>query len=134
VDDSYPFWGEAAPIGACARRAQGGRQKRSQQAHAPRASRPICNRLRLRFFGWGRNLKSGLLMKLCGQISVELTVGDYIEAADHQKRLEDILKLVRDAYPEATLAMRERRQRKAGPLVRAPRAPATGALQRYEES
>ena len=36
-------------------------------------------------------------MKLCGQISVELNVGDYIEAADHQKRLEDILKLVRDA-------------------------------------
>ena len=58
-------------------------------------------------------------MKLCGQISVELSVGDYIEAADHQKRLEDILKLVRDAYPDATLAMRERRQRKALPLTRA---------------
>jgi hypothetical protein len=73
-------------------------------------------------------------MKLCGQISVELTVGDYIEAADHQKRLEDILKLVRDAYPEATLAMRERRQRKAAPLVRAARAPATGALHRYDDN
>jgi hypothetical protein len=56
-------------------------------------------------------------MKLCGQISVELNVGDYIEAADHQKRLEDIL---------------ERRQRKALPLVRAaPRAAVTGALNRY---
>lgn len=59
-------------------------------------------------------------MRLCGQISVELTVGDYIEAADHQKRLEDILKLVRSAYPDARLAMRERRQRKALDLVRAP--------------
>ena len=39
-------------------------------------------------------------MKLCGQISVELNVGDYIEAADHQ-RLEDIPGLVRDAYPDA---------------------------------
>ena len=36
-------------------------------------------------------------MKLCGQISVELSVGDYIEAADHQRRLEDILKQVRAA-------------------------------------
>ena len=36
-------------------------------------------------------------MKLCGQISVELNVGDYVEAADHQKRLEDILRQVRAA-------------------------------------
>ena len=71
----------------------------------------------------------------CGQISVELNVGDYIEAADHQRRLEDILRLVRDAYPEATLAMRERRQRKALPLVRAaPRVAMTGALRRYGDS
>ena len=73
-------------------------------------------------------------MKLCGQISVELTVGDFVEAADHQKRLEDILRLVRDAYPGATLAMRERRQRKSLPLARAtPRSAATGALNRYLE-
>jgi len=73
-------------------------------------------------------------MKLCGQISVELTVGDYIEAADHQKRLEDILRLVRDAYPDAKLAMRERRQRKALSLARAtPRSAVTGALNRYLE-
>ncbi|WP_334163466.1 hypothetical protein [Phenylobacterium sp.] len=51
-------------------------------------------------------------MKLCGQISVELTVGDYVEAAEHQRRLQEILRQVRDAYPEATLAVRERRRRK----------------------
>src|SRR5258705_5298215 len=79
-------------------------------------------------------LLSRTAMKLCGQISVELNVGDYIEAADHQKRLEDILKLVRDAYPDATLAMRERRQRKAMPLTRAaPHSAATGALNRYAD-
>jgi hypothetical protein len=72
-------------------------------------------------------------MKLCGQISVELSVGDYIEAADHQRRLEDILKQVRAAYPEATLAMRERRERKATPLARAPKAAMTGALNRYSD-
>ena len=73
-------------------------------------------------------------MKLCGQISVELTVGDYVEAADHQKRLEEILRQVRDAYPDAKLAMRERRQRKSLPLSRAtPRSAVTGALNRYVE-
>ena len=63
-------------------------------------------------------------MKLCGQISVELNVGDYVEAADHQKRLEDILRQVRAAYPDATLSMRERRERKVMALTRA--APAVG--------
>lgn len=70
-------------------------------------------------------------MKLCGQISVELSVDDYVEAADHQRRLEEILKLVRDSYPDARLAMRERRLRKAMALARAPALPA--ALNRYEE-
>ena len=66
-------------------------------------------------------------MKLCGQISVELNVGDYVEAADHQKRLEEILRQVRAAYPEATLLMRERRERKALALTRAaPPAAAPG--------
>jgi hypothetical protein len=73
-------------------------------------------------------------MKLWGQISVELTVDDYVEAADHQRRLEDILKLVKDAYPEAVLSMRERRQRKAQPMVRAlPRSATTGKLNDYYE-
>ena len=73
-------------------------------------------------------------MKLCGQISVVLNVGDYIEAAVHQKQLEDILQLVRDAYPDATLEMRERRERKAMPVTRAARRlAATGALNRYAD-
>lgn len=76
---------------------------------------------------------AGTVMKLCGQISVELTVGDYIEAADHQKRLEEILKAVRGTYPDATLAIRERRPRKALPLTRA--APRRAkAPNRYAES
>ena len=71
-------------------------------------------------------------MKLSGQISIELTVDDFVAAADHQRRLEALLSLIRDTYPDATLAMRERRQRKALPLTRAaPRSGATGALNRY---
>ncbi len=69
-------------------------------------------------------------MKLCGQISIELTVDDFIAAADHQRRLEGILKLVHDVYPDATLAMRERRETRATVLVRA--APRTGIANYHE--
>lgn len=63
-------------------------------------------------------------MKLCGQISIELTVDDFIAAADHQKRLEGLLKLIRDIYPDATLAMRERREHRVATLARGvPRVP-----------
>lgn len=74
-------------------------------------------------------------MKLWGQISVELEVGDYVEAADHQRRLEDILQQVRVAYPEARLAMRERRARRSTPGVRAlPPGVGPGRLNAYVES
>ena len=59
-------------------------------------------------------------MKLSGQISVELTVDDFIAAADHQKRLEGLLAMIRDFYPDATLSMRERRERKSLALAPAP--------------
>jgi len=72
-------------------------------------------------------------MKLCGQISIELNVDDFVEAADHQKRLEGLLRLIRDSYPDATLAMRERRQRKALALARAPSHGPGAALARYGE-
>lgn len=49
-------------------------------------------------------------MMLSGQISIELTVDDFVAAADHQKRIEGLLALIRDIYPNATLTLRERRQ------------------------
>jgi hypothetical protein len=72
-------------------------------------------------------------MVLCGQISIELTVDDFVAAADHQKRIEGLLKQIREAYPQATLSMRERRRRKTMALSRAaPRDPETSA--RYLET
>ncbi|KQW72925.1 hypothetical protein ASE17_08140 [Phenylobacterium sp. Root77] len=74
-------------------------------------------------------------MKLWGQISIELNVGDYVEAAEHQRRLEGILEQVRVVYPEAKLAMRERRERRATPAVRAlPAGSGTGRLNAYARS
>jgi hypothetical protein len=77
-------------------------------------------------------MRGEVTMKLCGQISVEVNVDDFVEAADHQRRLEEILQLVRKSYPEAALAMRERRDRKPMSLAPAPRPP-SGTLNRYED-
>jgi hypothetical protein len=72
-------------------------------------------------------------MKLCGQISIELTVDDFVAAADHQKRLEGLLALIRATYPDATLAMRERRERRALALPQAARRGAASFV-RYDEA
>jgi hypothetical protein len=72
-------------------------------------------------------------MRFCGQISIELPEGDYFAVADHKARLDDILSYVRAVYPQATLALRERRKRRPAPLQRAAPLAATGALNLYVE-
>jgi hypothetical protein len=70
-------------------------------------------------------------MKLCGQISIEFPAADYFSAAEHKRRLDEILNYIRASYPDATLAVKERRERRALDLPpAAPRAP-TGALNSY---
>jgi hypothetical protein len=70
-------------------------------------------------------------MKLCGQISIEFPAADYFSAAEHKKRLEDILQYIRDSYPDATLAVKERRERKILNLPPAAPRGSTGALNTY---
>ena len=72
-------------------------------------------------------------MKLCGQISIDLPVGDYFTTADHKRRLEEILGFVRSHYPEATLEVRERRERKPLQLTQAAPRSWTGALNLYAD-
>ena len=52
-------------------------------------------------------------MKFCGQISIEFPAADYFSIAEHRRRLEEILSFIRSSYPDATLAVKERRERKA---------------------
>jgi len=52
-------------------------------------------------------------MKLRAQINIELSAGGYADAAAHQQLLEQLLAGIRQSYPEATLLLRERRERKA---------------------
>ena len=70
-------------------------------------------------------------MRLCGQISIDLPPGDYFDALEHRKRLQEILAYIRDAYPQATLSVRERRERKEMMLTPAAPRSATGALNHY---
>ena len=72
-------------------------------------------------------------MKLRGQISIEFPDEDYFAIADHKRRLEDILAYIRNSYPDATLALRERRERRALELSHAAPRAATGALNSYAQ-
>jgi hypothetical protein len=42
-------------------------------------------------------------------ISVDVEATDFLEAAEHQKRLQTYLSSLRDEYPEAALSVRDRR-------------------------
>jgi hypothetical protein len=72
-------------------------------------------------------------MKFCGQISIEFPAADYFSLAEHKRQLEEILNFIRSSYPEATLAVKERRERKALYLTPAAPRAATGALNHYPQ-
>lgn len=52
-------------------------------------------------------------MRLRAQITLEFDAADYIDAAEHQRSLEEHLQRVAGDYPNARLAIRERREREA---------------------
>lgn len=71
-------------------------------------------------------------MRLTAEIHVEIEVGDFVEAADHQQRLESLLDAVRSAYPQARMDLRERRRRRPTITRRASRQTTpTGAVNAY---
>jgi hypothetical protein len=66
-------------------------------------------------------------------ISVDVEATDFLEAAEHQKRLQTYLSSLRNEYPEASLAVRDRRAPRAE-RARPPRAmhARSGKLNVYE--
>jgi hypothetical protein len=52
-------------------------------------------------------------------LTIDIDAADYLEAGEHQKRLESCLEPVKEAYPGAVIAVVERRERRAA----APREP-----------
>jgi hypothetical protein len=74
-------------------------------------------------------------MKLRAQITIDLDAADYVDAADHQRRFQNLLQTVKQQYPQAECLFRERRVR---PAVRQSSPPPkvrrqTGRLHQYEE-
>jgi hypothetical protein len=50
-------------------------------------------------------------MRMKAEIALEVDAADFIEAAEHQKKLEVFLKSLKELYPGAELRFWERRER-----------------------
>ena len=51
-------------------------------------------------------------MRLRAQIIVDIDAADYVEAAAHQSALQRHLEQIQETYPNASMSMRERRERR----------------------
>lgn len=74
-------------------------------------------------------------VKLRAEILIEVDADDFVVAADHQRRIEGILKEVRENYPQASLTLRERKERSAARRIR-PEQPVqdrSGRIHEYTE-
>ncbi len=75
-------------------------------------------------------------MKLRAQIVIDVDAEDFVEAAEHQVRIETFLREIKPAYPGVVVTFRERRAASNGPrepastVVRKP----TGRLNAYEDT
>jgi hypothetical protein len=56
-------------------------------------------------------------MRLRAQIVVDIDAEDYVEAAEHQSALQQYLQEIQARYPNASMTMRERRERRHDGLV-----------------
>jgi hypothetical protein len=74
-------------------------------------------------------------MRLRAHITIDIDAADFVSAADHQRRVESILDIVKQDYAQAHLELRERRERTEAPANDRPIKPGrpTGALNLYED-
>ena len=73
-------------------------------------------------------------MKLRAVLTIDIEARDYVDAAEHQRRVETLLSQVNEVYPTAELVFRERRSTARG--VGLPKKPTgtpqgTGRLSTY---
>lgn len=50
-------------------------------------------------------------MRLRAQITIDIEARDFVDAADHQRRLEELVQTIKHEYSQAELLLRERRER-----------------------
>ena len=73
-------------------------------------------------------------MRLRAVITIDIDAADFVDAADHQRRIESLLGAMRDSYADAALEFRERRQVRRGMSPGHPpggRLSSTGKLNSY---
>ena len=51
-------------------------------------------------------------MRLRALITIDIDADDYVDAADHQRRLQTLIESIKADYPQAALQLRERRARR----------------------
>ena len=73
-------------------------------------------------------------MELRWEIRADFTAGDYLEAGEHQGRLEQVLAKVREEYPQARLDIRVRRERATHPRAEAPKVRHFPRLNQYVDA
>ena len=57
-------------------------------------------------------------MRLRAEIVIDIEAPDFVVAAEHQRRVETLHAAVREAYPQAAMVLRERKERTAARQVR----------------
>lgn len=75
-------------------------------------------------------------MKLRAEISIELEAADFVGAAEHQRRIEELHNQVRQTYPAAVMVLRERKERERARKIQAGGGalpPVTGRLNTYRD-
>lgn len=73
-------------------------------------------------------------MQLQATITVDVFAGDLSEAAEHQRRLEEVLNALRATYPDAELLLTERRRKARATEARpVSRRDITGRVNRYPD-
>jgi hypothetical protein len=74
-------------------------------------------------------------VKLRASITIDIDAPDFVTAAEHQRRMEELIAQTRAVYPQASLELRQGRIVSSG--RGAPRTPsvahATGRLNQYED-
>ena len=74
-----------------------------------------------------------MTLKLRADFVIEIEADDFVEAADHQRRLEKLWAAIRAEYEHARFSFNERRARSGAAARSGPRQLRTGNLHDYED-
>jgi hypothetical protein len=72
-------------------------------------------------------------LKLRTEISIEIVAEDFIEAAEHQRKLQVFMTGLRGDYPDAEMVIRERRGPRLKPVTRSERLRRSRTVSHYRD-